>query len=307
MSLSELRSKFYANNRFMPTAVNPKVEGSSETCYFFPRELRDPNSSYPCISLSFATPKDQKRHYIYLPMPGSLAVSDGATFDEIDLGAAAGAGGQDSLQKLLRGDVGGAIGSAASAAKQGLSVATNFSAAEVANIASTRIKSLEKYQKNIGFASKKIQPKNKNSNFTGNNMRSFSFDFKLVAKDSKDSENIKNIHNLLRKYIYAGDDGGAPNIILDFPPVWLIKFWDTPGVENKFLPKVFGSYLESLQCTFNGESNAYRVDGAPIDVSLSLTFKETRVLVRSDITTLEGTNSNRGIDSDTGLATSAAG
>lgn len=307
MSLSELRSKFNASNVFPSSAVNPRVEGSSETNYFFPRELRDPNSSYPFVSLSFIAPRDQKRYYIHLPMPGSLGVTDGATFDEIDLGMMAGAGGQDALQKALHGDIGGAVGSAGGGLKQGASVATNFSAAELANIASTRMKSLEKYKKNIGFASKKIQPANKNTNFTGNNSRSFSFDFKLVAKDSKDSENIKNIHNLLRQYLYAGDDGGAPNLILDFPPVWIIKFWDTPGVENNFIPKIFGSYLETLTCTFNGESNAYRVDGAPVDVSLAMTFKESRVLVRSDIVTLEGNNSNRGIDPDTGLATSTAG
>jgi len=303
MSLSELRSKFNASNVFPSSAVNPRVEGSYETSYFFPRELRDPNSSYPFVSLSFIAPRDQKRYYIHLPMPGSFGVSDGATFDEIDLGMVAGSGGQDALQKLMSGDVVGAAKSAVGVVGQ----FTNLSGMEIASIAAQRMKSLEKYKKNIGFASKKIQPANKNTNFTGNNSRSFSFDFKLVAKDSKDSENIKNIHNLLRQYLYAGDDGGAPNLILDFPPVWIIKFWDTPGVENNFIPKIFGSYLETLNCTFNGESNAYRVDGAPVDVSLAMTFKESRVLVRSDITTLEGNYSNRGIDPNTGLATSSAG
>jgi hypothetical protein len=302
MSLSELRSKF--NNSTVFTAnrsgINPEYEGSSETCYFFPRELRDPNSSYPCVSFSFASPIDQKTQYIYLPMPGSLAVSDGASFDEIDLGMLAGAGGQDALQKVMKGDIKGAVSSLVGVGSQG----TSLSMMEIASIAAQRMKSLEKYKKNIAFASKKIQPANKNTNFTGNNMRSFSFEFKLVARDSKDSENIRNIHNLLRKYLYAGDDGGSPNLILDFPPVWLIKFWDTPGVENNFIPKIFSCYLENLTCTFNGESNAYRVDGAPVDVSLGMTFKETRVLVRSDITTLEGRTSNRGIDPKTGLAIS---
>jgi len=307
MSLSALRSKFGSSSVSPLLPLTPKVEGSSETCYFFPHEIRDPNTSYPCVSFSFTTPQDQKSHYIYLQMPQGLSVSDGATFEEIDLGAIAGSGGQDALQKILKGDIKGAASSIIGGIGQRANIATNFSAAELANIASTRIKSLEKYSKNIGFASKKIQPKNKNTNFTGNNLRSFSFDFKMVAKNSKDSENIKNIHNLFRKYIYAGDDGGAPNIILDFPPVWLIKFWDTPGIENQFIPKIFGCYLESLRCTFNEESNAFRVDGAPIDVSLDLTFKETRALVRSDIVELQGTLSDRGIDPKTGLATSAIG
>lgn len=303
MSLSELRSKFNGSPISPSRPVNPRVEGISETCYFFPRELRDPNSSYPCVSFSFATPQEEKRHYIYLPMPTALGISDGAQFDEIDLGMIAGAGGQDALQKAMKGDISGAAGSLLGAGKQALSTLTSFS--ELANLASTRMKSLEKYQKNIAFASKKIQPKNKNTNFTGNNIRSFSFQFNLVARDSKDSENIKNIHTLLRRYTYAGDDGGSPNVILDFPPVWLIKFWDTPGIENTYIPKIFGCYLETLSCTFNGESNAFRVDGAPVDVSLSLNFKETRVLVRSDIVELEGITSNRGIDPKTGLATSS--
>ena len=242
---------------------------------------------------------------IYLPMPGSIQFSDGGEYGSIDLGPIAGGGGIDVLADVMAGDISGAKGAAAGLINQQVnSVKTRLKATLASQLPGVD-------EETAMFALKKIKPPNQNTTFKGNTMREFTFTFKLIAGTQKDTDSIAAIHSTFRRYTYAGSSDDAPNVVLDYPPIWKIRFL-IGTIENQYMPKIFACYLSSFGCTFNAETNMFRYDGSPFDVGFSLTFKETRVLTRRDIDNLEGLiggaggDTYRGINSKTGLATMSA-
>jgi len=237
---------------------------------------------------------------IYLPMPSGVSFNDGGDYGEMALGDIAAGGGMDALAKLMQGDMGGAARSAGGAIGQQYSSLTG---ARGKAILAATLPGVD--EETAMFAQKKIKPPNQNTTFKGNNLRNFSFNFKLIANSERDTEAIARIQTTFRRYSYAGSSDDAPNVILDYPPLWKIRFLEGDR-ENIYLPKIFACYLESFQCTFNGEANMFRYDGSPFSIDCQLSFKETRVLTRNDIDLLAMGMSDRGINPDTGLATSTA-
>jgi hypothetical protein len=256
--------------------------------------------SYPQIEFTVQEDATQGNNFtsIYLPMPGSVAFSDGGSYGTIELGDIAGAGGLDAITSLMEGNFGAATTMATSAAKQQI----NSLKPRVQAMLISKLPGIDK--ETAMFAQKKIKAPNQNTTFTGNNLREFTFSFKLIANSARDTEAISNIHRTFRRYTYAGSSDNAPNVVLDYPPLWKIQFLQGDK-ENRFMPKIFSCYLTTLACTFNGEANIFRIDGSPFDVSFSVTFKETRVLTRNDIDALDPRKSNLGIDPKTGLAASS--
>jgi hypothetical protein len=231
--------------------------------------------------------------------PGGISFSDGGEYGTIELGIIAAAGGMDALNKMMNSpSAANLVSGIKNTGSNILNQIKNLNSGAIGTIAGTMLGQGEGAQ----FAGKRIMSPNTNTTFKGNSIRSFSFNFKLVGRDKKDSEAIRDIHNLFREAVYAdGDD--SSNIILSYPPVWSIKFLDN-GRENPYLPKIFGCYLKSCGSNFNSSTNIFRPDGAPIEVDISLGFEETRMLTRRDITELNAgstVDNNRGIGED-GLA-----
>jgi|SaaInlV_100m_DNA_6_1039743.scaffolds.fasta_scaffold00017_61 hypothetical protein len=134
------------------------------------------------------------------------------------------------------------------------------------------------YKKENGIA---INP-NTVTTFQNMTMRANTFQFKLVADSQADSVLIKNIHEFFRKHIYAASQPGN-NTILSYPPKWEIKFHKHDGQVNKFIPQIYESFLVGCNSTFNASTNLTFSDGAPIEVDLTLSFQETKVLSQGDI------------------------
>lgn len=241
----------------------------------FPHEIRT-QPERPCIKFEAFDRMTNENPIIILPSPPSISFNDSADFNTIDLGA-----------------VGGV---AANAAQNGIwdtikstkvtqilkAVASKTPASEMSNL-----------------VTKSVVNPNTNASFTGNKMRNFGFNFKLIAKSAKESEIIYDIHSMFRHYTYASMKPGKSNMTLDFPPVWTIKFVDlnfTTG-ENPYIPRIYSCYLTQVESTFNSDANMYFNDSAPLQVDISLQFQETRVLTRNDIENMENDKfADRGID-----------
>jgi hypothetical protein len=268
----------------------------------FPSDLRSlsGNQSYPQIE--FTVHEDDRGGNtftsIYLPMPGSVQFSDGGTYGTIDLGSIAAGGGLDALSDLMGGYSDDGSNLMNTATQQFHSLATRIKAT-----LASKLPGVDK--ETAMFAQKKVKSPNQNTTFQGNKLRSFSFSFKLIARSQADTNAIAAIQQMFRRYAYAGSSADAPNVVLDYPPLWQIKFL-LGDAENPYLPKIFACYLETFGCSFNQDQNIFRNDGSPFDASFQLTFQETRVLTRNDIDLLSAGKSDRGIDPLTGLATSKA-
>jgi len=208
---------------------------------------------------------------IVLPMPnGGLGFSDGGQYSEIDLGVASAiadiAKSDDKLARL-------------SESGDGLTVKDIL-----LNVVPGGNKT------KLAFDEKKtLFAPNTNTTFTNNNIRSFTFAYKLSPRNAAESEMIKAIDDSFRALTYASNMSSAAKVLLQFPPTWRVRFLrqDHTG-ENDYLPRIDDCYLTAYNSNFNASGNLYHADGQPTEVDISLTFQETKVLTREDINRLQG-------------------
>tara|TARA_X000001382_G_scaffold44886_1_gene30263 strand:+ start:787 stop:1917 length:1131 start_codon:yes stop_codon:yes gene_type:complete len=271
----------------------------------FPHALR--NLDRPLIVMSAfikegsgKETKSEWRH-VFLPIPPTLSFSDSAQYNEINLGIL-GAGMQVGQQ-------GGGLNRAAG------TVLTQLKSMTGSDILET-IAGKTKFADQASLLTRTVANPNTNVTFTGHGVRSFSFNFTMMAKDAEESETIRQIHERFRYYNYA-DLRRGNNLLLSYPPTWQIRFMapvakeenkanptlSTNGAdlkEMKHIPRIFSCYLTNVTTTVNDQGNMYfGKDNAPLSVSVSLTYQETRALNRKDIQDMENDKlNNRGINED---------
>lgn len=227
---------------------------------------------------------------ISLYCPPSHRISDGASYNNFDLGIFGGAIGQGAGNLMAadqgEGDarnanLGNAIKSQIGGMKDGgmkaAVLSKAFSNFGLGGQVTDRVRDL--YLQNQGRA---INP-NTVLQFTNTTIRSFGFTFKMVAESQAESVTIKEITNTFRKYLYPVKE----EFTLQYPPKWKISFHKPSGDVNEYIPKIYDSYLENMSVTINSNGSSFHYDGAPIEVDVSLTFKEVKALARGDIEGLQ--------------------
>ena len=242
---------------------------SDTTQIVFPDQLRS-HPKTPVIMFYAKDPITNDDVRISLPCPPAISFADGAEFNTLDLGFIKGDLGKDFMSGNLAG--------AAERAK-------SITAGQILDIISKQTPKAEV----IAFARKNIVNPNTNTTFVGNRLRSFGFNFKLIASSQKESAIIRNIHASFRRFTYAKKTVDANDFTLAFPPTWSIKFMDfgSGAFENQYIPKIYECYLTQVESTFNSDANIFYSDSAPLQVDITLQFQETRVLTRSDIEELK--------------------
>jgi len=250
----------------------PRVDLSKNQSMVFPRRLRaEADNGHPFIQFTVSSKDKPEEVNVFLYQPPGIGIQDGANYTNFDLGAlqgaqefgqsvaggktvadslnasdmmAAGLIGQESLSQALGSDLVGK-GTAIGALKSG--IATN---------PYTRV------------------------SFEGVSIRTYDFTFKLVPEDEKETEEAKRIERTFRKSLYPKRVGA---IALTYPPMFKIGFY-SGRQKNPYMPNIKDCYLTSLQTTFNESTNAvFKGTGAPIEVSIAMTFQEERTLVRQDL------------------------
>jgi hypothetical protein len=233
-------------------------------------------------------------HNVFFPCPGNIQINDGASYNSIDLGMSA-----STLEKSQSEIRTNGLGGLAAASLAPLKTAMNLKGSEVAALAREIIPDATKVGEAAKLLTRQVTNPNTNTTFERNAVRTFDFNFKMIAKTEQETKAINKIHKLFRKYIYADTLKDGQNIVLNYPPIWTIKFLTADGIENHFIPKIYSCYLTSFNTVFNGENNMYFRDNAPFEVDVSMSYQETRSLTRGDIKSLEGnTDTFRGLDTD---------
>lgn len=209
----------------------------------------------------------RKQNY-FLPAPPSLSFADSAEFNTVDVGSK---------------------GAALDAIQGGDSGLTKGSIKDIAKAVASR-------NETLSFGLKSVSNPNTNTSFQANGVRNFNFTFNLMAESPQDQSTILGMTQGFRRLSYAGRKDNATDFSLDYPPIWTIKFINgSDGKENRFLPKIYSSYLTTVSCNYNTDSNLTYNDFGPLSVELALTFQESRALSRGDIETM-GRDSERGIN-----------
>lgn len=218
---------------------------------------------------------------IFLPVPLDIKTNFGVTYDDsFELGTEiAKIGGNilgqatDAIGKI----VGARVGGIAGAAKiEGILNAVKEVAPLAAKVAGAA----------AGVA---INPQ-KELLFQGVNFRKFDFTYKLIAKNKKETELIKEIISLLRFHMHP--DSIAGNFLFRYPSEFDVEFYfrkeKTGGnatyVRNPYLTFLSTCVIESLDVNYsNGNYVAFKDTGAPVEITIKINLKETQIMTKEVI------------------------
>ena len=228
------------------------------------------------------------RRSTYFPCPPNIAFADNASLSTIDLGMF-GAGLSDTLNRTEGNKDKGVASLGGNFTKSG----TIVQALGSLGIAGAKLAGAEGLVDKVTFANRIVANPFQNTAFQGSGIRSFTFNFKMIAESQSEADEIRHIHHRFRRYMYAGrlNQGKSDAAgFLQYPAIWEIEFLtgiNSKGVTtNKFLPGIMACYLQNFNSTFNTTAAAWHPDGAPLEVDISMTFQEARALERTDIDNL---------------------
>lgn len=215
--------------------------------------------------------KRNVKENIFLPMPLSLDTNYGVSYN-------------DSFSYIEEGGkaVSSILGSAGDALKllsSKFPIASSF-LKELGGISPTALK--------IGGAVSglALNP-HKELLFDGVKFREFKFKYKLIAKSKKESNDIRDIIKIFEKYMHPTLD--AKTFLYRYPAEFEIRFFTSDGKQNKFLHKLYRCVLQNYSVSYGGnnfvtfKNQDGTTEGAPVEVEITLDFKETNPLTREFI------------------------
>lgn len=265
-----------ASKSIQPQAVRPR-----KPQLVFPRDMlvdsQRPYIRFTCLPVLGGQPMTS----VNLPCPSGVNYSDGGSYATIDMG--------------IIGDVAQAVAKGGTAAEMTGGMAGAFKKQiEGMGIGGAGILALKAMGANdaatsLEFANKSIRNPRTNAAFSGNTLRNFQFDFKMIGKDSTEVDEINEIQSFFREQVYASKLNGTSTVMQQYPNQWTVKFIDPrDGEELRYMPKIFTCYLTAANTVVNSTSNTFRTDLSPYEIDVSLQFQETKILDRDEINALEG-------------------
>jgi len=260
-----------------------------EVPLLFPSNLTATALKFPFIGFVARKGATGERS-IYLPIPPGISFSDQMQYSTIDLGIIGKAIARATTAAVNEGGfmsgAGGALGAAAG------TLVNQMRSADVAAVASlaARQTGFDNVANFVDFGARQVIAPNTNTAFQNSGVRQFQFSFKMMPKDQKEAFTITEIVKRFRQNMYPmGND-----LILTYPPIWNIKFYDGgKSEENRKLPAIYDCYLTGMSAVYNSNGNMFHADGHPVETDVQLTFEETRALTLSDIVKL---SENRPVD-----------
>jgi len=225
--------------------------------YVYPETLRskaDSFKGFPHVSFEMVQ-RASENVKVHLYVPQGFSVPDSASYGTLDLGTLGSADKDTEVTEEQADDL-------------ALLKAGKF--AELAGLGGlTPIAQKQAVEQGIA-----LNP-NTRVQFETVQLRSFSFEFKMVSQSSEEAKQIFLIENLFRKALYPTKMGA----ILKYPPTFNIQFLHGDQ-QSTFMPIIKECYLINLSTTYNAGSNMYHADGAPSEVDISMTFQETELITR---------------------------
>jgi len=246
----------------------------------FPIDLEDkgrPMIRFTCIPSS----GDEGNRSVYFPCPQGVSYSDGGSYTTIDIGIIG------TLAKIAATE-----GSLTDKAKKAGDIAMKEAQAAGgigASILVAKALGADNIATAVEFANKQVKNPRTNTAFSGNTLRNFQFDFKMIGKSKQEVQEIDAIQRVFREKVYASKLGGVSSFMLKYPPKWIIEFLEPKGgKELTYMPKIYSCYLTAANTVINASSNTFRdEDMSPYEIDVSLQFQETKILTREEIVDLE--------------------
>jgi len=208
---------------------------------------------------------------IYLYMPTSVQISDGLTFENVNLSSALGMG-IDAMNVVgSGGDMSGALDTVQAGVLQGVA---NGGGGLVAGAAAQAL-----------IQSGRVTNPRTQLLFKGPILRQFSFAHKLIPSNRSEAEDIYQMIKTIRKYSYPISDGmsSESESMFQFPDVFRIEMVSSTGGGKLKMSKIADTYCTAITTNYNPTSNAFYAGGYPSEIDIAMTFQETKTLSRADI------------------------
>lgn len=238
----------------------------------FPPRISDPNSTVGVVHFGIRDRKDAMTlvhvEDIILPMPEDIKIPSTVSWNEGGLSIIGNAiDNGESLQKTGADLIGRVI--------------RNVEKTVIGNLVGTGSASIEDSE---AFRKKTVKNPNIQVIFRGVGLRDFSISYTFVAYSEEESRTIKKLVDTFRKYQLPPGSYKYDRAELAFPGEFDINFLRYDGSVNPYFRKYASMVMTGIDFVSSSGLNTsmYR-DGAPITVSLSMSFKETKVILRDDI------------------------
>ena len=125
--------------------------------------------------------------------------------------------------------------------------------------------------------------------FRGVVLREFTFQFKMIAESAAEAAVVEKIVKHFRTQLYPdvynmpiGSTGVTADLGYKFPNVFQITF-NYKNSQNKKLPMIQYCYLRNVGYSVNPTGGAFRRDGQPNEIDLTLAFTEYKTLNKQDV------------------------
>jgi hypothetical protein len=119
--------------------------------------------------------------------------------------------------------------------------------------------------------------------YTSPNLRTFTFDFRLIPRNAVESNLIKIIIDKLKYYSAPRIPNNTSGRYFIPPAQFEIEFYNSPNNSNPFLFKTKKCALKSISVDYSPNGFATFANGAPVETRLQLQFQETTILDRNAI------------------------
>lgn len=116
--------------------------------------------------------------------------------------------------------------------------------------------------------------------FEAIDFRTFSFKYRLMPKSEKESKDIYNIIRLFKFHMHP--ELSKNRLFFIYPAEFQITYFFR-NQQNEYFHHFAPCVLSDLQVDYGGEQFSSFRDGAPTEVNLSLTFRETEILTKEKI------------------------
>lgn len=246
----------------------------------FPSDLE--SNGRPIIQFTCEASDTSSVESICLPIPANITTVDSGDYGGLGLTKAAAIASVLQAGLGAGSDVKGALTAGTGAIKEEFSKLGDVGGA----MAFLKSEGQDDLSNITGLASGQVINARTNASFTGNQFRTFSFQFSLVPRSRQEADSINNIVKAFRYNTYAKEQNGGKTM-LAYPPLWTIKFLDSDMNELEHVPKIFKSYLTTFTSSINSLDNSWRRDNTPLEVNISMSFQESKVLTRDEILSLE--------------------
>jgi hypothetical protein len=245
---------------------------------YYPDDLSSADDR-PLVRFTCMPPGGRKTN-IYFPMPAGVQMNDSMSYNSNDLGIL----GYSAMKLAQVRSTGDFSTSAGDIVKSIVPGGVNAAIATIARAANTN----QEIGAGIAAATQMAENKNTVTTFEGCSIRNHTFAFKMIARSPEESQMIKNIQFAFRSGMYPTAVTGQDVLLLNFPAKWEIRYVSLPGLADlTHLPQPYECYLQNFSTSFNSSSQMWRNDKAPLEVDITLSFVETKMLTAPDIVSLQ--------------------